>query len=90
MSGKKIQGQINELRIVCFGIGNVPVRARAVEESLIGTSGSVDAIEAALDQLNDEFSPVGDLTTSAESKLHLAGVLLRRTLASLFSEGRCA
>ncbi len=90
MGGKKSEGLIDDLRIVCFGIGTVPVRATKAEAALNGRPGSGEAIQAALDQLKEELSPIGDLSTSAESKLHLAGVLLRRSLAALFSEDQRA
>jgi aerobic carbon-monoxide dehydrogenase medium subunit len=87
MAADLAEGRIADPRIVFFGVGNTPVRARAAEAVLAGTAGAdADARKAAA-TLADDLAPSGDLYTSAESKLHLAGVLLRRGLVSLTSQG---
>jgi carbon-monoxide dehydrogenase medium subunit len=79
-------GRLSDLRIVYFGVGNIPVRARGAEAALDGTQGESADMGAAIACLDEELAPAGDLYTSAESKLHLAGVLLRRALVSLTSQ----
>lgn len=76
---------VSDCRIVFFGVGNTPVRARAAE-AVLQSGGSAGIAEAA-QALAEDLQPTADLTTSAEMKLHLAGVLLRRELITLFLKG---
>lgn len=76
-------GRIGDPRLVFFGVGNTPVRAHAAEAALTGTTGEATALAAAVAALDDDLAPTADLHTSAESKRHLAGVLLRREVASV-------
>lgn len=77
---------VSDCRIVFFGVGNTPVRARAAEAAMerLGPAGIVEATQA----LAEDLHPTADLTTSAEMKLHLASVLLRRELITLFLKGK--
>lgn len=70
-----------DVRLVFFGVDDTPVRARKAESALAG--GIDDAVKA----LADDLDPSGDIQASAELKLHLAGVLLRR-VAKQLSEAR--
>jgi carbon-monoxide dehydrogenase medium subunit len=88
VAGDVSGGRLGDLRIVYFGVGNTPVRARAAEAALEGTQGDANALAEASRRLAENLSPTGDLTTSGGSKLHLAGVLLRRTLPSLLNDER--
>ena len=65
-----------EVRLVYFGVGATPVRARKAEEALAG--GSIDAAVNALD-----LDPSSDVHATGVVKKHLAGVLLRRVAAQL-------
>lgn len=87
MAGSVSGNTLAGLRIVYFGVGSTPVRAAGAEAALNGTQGTDAAIREAQGRLAQDLAPSGDLTTSAETKLHLAGVLLRRVLASLLSKG---
>ena len=70
---------LSDVRLVFFGVGETPVRARKAEAAL--TSGSIDAAVAALD-----LDPGDDIQATAAVKKHLAGVLLRRVAAQLAGE----
>lgn len=65
-----------------LGVGATPVRARRAEALLAGRALDTAAIEMAVTALKAELDPVADLTSSAETKRHLAGVLLRRLLGA--------
>jgi aerobic carbon-monoxide dehydrogenase medium subunit len=65
-----------EVRLVYFGVGDTPVRARKAEGALAG--GSVDDAVRALD-----LDPPDDIQATGAVKKHLAGVLLRRVAAQL-------
>ena len=60
-----------DVRLVYFGVGATPVRARKAETALAG--GSVDEAVKALD-----LDPTDDIQATGAVKKHLAGVLLRR------------
>ncbi|MCZ7660296.1 MAG: xanthine dehydrogenase family protein subunit M [Xanthobacteraceae bacterium] len=65
-------------RLVYFGVGTTPVRARKAEAALAG--GSLDQAVAALAQ---DLAPQDDVQATAAVKTHLAGVLLRRVAQQL-------
>jgi aerobic carbon-monoxide dehydrogenase medium subunit len=63
-------------RLVFFGIGTGPVRARRAEAALTA-SGDVRTAQRAL---ADDLDPPADVHGSAELRRHLAGVLLARVV----------
>jgi carbon-monoxide dehydrogenase medium subunit len=65
-----------DVRLVYFGVGDTPVRARKAEAAL--AAGSIDDAVKALD-----LDPPDDIQATAAVKKHLAGVLLRRVAAQL-------
>ena len=67
---------LSDVRLVYFGVGETPVRARKAEAALAG--GSADDAVKALD-----LDPSDDIQATAKVKKHLAGVLLRRVAAQL-------
>ena len=72
--------QLQQVRLALLGVGAIPVRARRTEALLAGKVLDDAAIEIAATTLKNELDPVGDLTSNAETKRHLASVLLRRLL----------
>jgi aerobic carbon-monoxide dehydrogenase medium subunit len=69
---------LRDLRLVYFGIGETPVRARAAERALAESD-----VESAATALAQDLSPPDDVHASGAVKLHLAGVLLRRVARQL-------
>ena len=69
---------LRDVRLVFFGAGATPVRARQAETAL--ASGTVDDAVAAL---AGELAPPDDVQETGAVKKHLAGVLLRRVAAQL-------
>jgi carbon-monoxide dehydrogenase medium subunit len=67
---------LSDVRLVYFGVGETPVRARKAEDAL--ARGSVDDAVKALD-----LEPTSDIQATGDVKKHLAGVLLRRVAAQL-------
>ena len=67
-----------DIRLVYFGVGSTPVRARQAEAAM--ARGDVDAAVAALAQ---DLDPPDDIQSSGTVKHHLAGVLLRRVAKQL-------
>ena len=72
-SGSRRVAKAKDIRLVYFGVGATPVRARRSEAALAG--GSVDDAVKALDL---DLDPPGDVHATGDVKKHLAGVLLRR------------
>lgn len=77
------EGVIRELRLVFFGVGAAPVRARAAERALVGAAGNGGAVDAARRELARDLDPPGDVHGSPELRRHLARVLLARAIASV-------
>ena len=67
---------LSDARLVYFGVGETPLRARKAEEAL--ARGSVDDAVAALD-----LDPGDDIQATGAVKKHLAGVLLGRVATQL-------
>jgi aerobic carbon-monoxide dehydrogenase medium subunit len=68
--------RLSDVRLVYFGVGATPVRARKAEHALAG--GAIDDAVRALD-----LDPPDDIQATGAVKKHLAGVLLRRVAAQL-------
>lgn len=73
-------GALHQVRLAFLGLGGTPLRARAAEALLEGRTPSAEVVDAALLALAGELRPMPDLTHSAATKRHLAGVLARRAL----------
>ncbi len=70
--------RLSNLRLVYFGVGATPVRARRAEPALADGD-----VEAAVKALADDLEPTDDVQASGAVKTHLAGVLLRRVAQQL-------
>ena len=73
-------GTISEARIGLTNMGSTPLRARAVEEALVGRS--VDDLGDACSRAADGTNPPSDLNGDADYRRHLARVLTRRAVAA--------
>jgi carbon-monoxide dehydrogenase medium subunit len=73
-------GSCEDVRVGLTHMGNVPLRARAVEHALRGGPLDESAIARAAAQAADGTEPPADLNASADYKRHLATVLTRRAL----------
>ncbi|MEO8837684.1 MAG: xanthine dehydrogenase family protein subunit M [Herbaspirillum sp.] len=76
-------GITNNLILVFMGVGNIPVRAKMAEAAINGKILNAETLNAAKIALNSDLQPAADLYNSAETKLYLAGVLMRRLLERL-------
>jgi carbon-monoxide dehydrogenase medium subunit len=73
-------GVIAEARIGLTNMGAVPVRARAVEQALVGRGATAAAIREAAMTAGAGTSPPSDANADAEYRTHLAGVLTSRAV----------
>jgi carbon-monoxide dehydrogenase medium subunit len=71
---------ISEARICLTNMGPTPLRARAVEEALVGVAPTADAVGAACAAAAEGTSPPSDLNGDADYRRHLATVLARRAV----------
>ena len=73
-------GTISEARIGLTNMGSTPVRARGVEQALVGRS-AADLGDVCA-QVADGTNPPSDLNGDADYRRHLATVLTRRAVAA--------
>ena len=73
-------GTIAEARIGLTNMGNTPLRARSVEQALVGRS--VDDLGDACASAADGTNPPSDLNGDADYRRHLARVLTRRAVTT--------
>jgi aerobic carbon-monoxide dehydrogenase medium subunit len=93
VAGLAVCSEPSKNRIAFLGIADRPIRALKAE-SIVNAAALNDAtIDAAVASLKTELEPLADLTHNEQSKMHLAGVLLKRALkriASTHSLGKAA
>jgi carbon-monoxide dehydrogenase medium subunit len=74
-------GRCREARIVLFGVGPTPIRARGAEQTIIGQTLGQPLLEAAGRRASEDLDePLSDVHASAGFRRHLAEVLTRRAL----------
>lgn len=86
------QGRVGGARVVCFGVGEHPVRAIDAEHSLVGGAPSSAAFVGAGRLAAAWVTPTDDIHASAAYRRRLAGVLTARALAGALAQitGRAA
>jgi len=75
-------GTIRQARIALTNMASVPVRARGVEEALVGQTASEELIRAAAEHAAEGVDPMSDGNADADYRGHLARVLTRRAVAT--------
>ncbi len=76
-------GRLQDLRLVFFGVGVKPVRARAAEAEIERAPLEENRIRKAIAALANDLDPPEDIHASKALRTHLAGVLLERTVQQL-------
>ena len=76
-------GRLHGLRLAYLGLEDRPVRVPRTEALMEGQAPTDALLQQALQTLRSELQPMADLTHSAETKRHLAGVLAQRALRRL-------
>jgi len=83
-AGARVEsGVVAESRLVFFGVGTRPVRARRAEAALAGGRADAEALAAAGRALDADLDPPGDVHGSPALRRHLARVLLARVVGRL-------
>jgi aerobic carbon-monoxide dehydrogenase medium subunit len=75
-------GVIRQAKVALTNMAAVPVRARGVEEALIGQAANPETIRAAAEHAAEGTSPNSDRNADADYRTHLAKVLTRRAVAT--------
>lgn len=73
-------GVIAEARVGLTNMGSTPLRARAVEEALVGRPATEEAIGEICARVGEGTNPPSDLNGQADYRRHVAGVLTRRAV----------
>ncbi|MDQ6687805.1 MAG: xanthine dehydrogenase family protein subunit M, partial [Actinomycetota bacterium] len=73
-------GSVAEARIGLTNMGSVPLRAKAVEEALVGKEATEDVVRQAAEAAAEGTNPPSDLNGHADYRKHLATVLTRRAV----------
>ncbi|MEM4970875.1 MAG: glyceraldehyde dehydrogenase subunit beta [Sulfolobales archaeon] len=73
-------GTIKNVRVALTGVGSTPVRAKSVEEELIGKQASRDLIIKASARASEGLNPPSDIRASSEYRKAMAAVMTRRAL----------
>jgi CO/xanthine dehydrogenase FAD-binding subunit len=85
------RGECETSRVALFGVAPTPVRARAVEEALLGQTPDDVLFEAAAERAGDGLDDaLTDVHATAEFRRHLARVLTRRALVEAASRAQGA
>ena len=72
-----------DIRLVLFGVADRAVRAKAAERALVDSPSPAEAIAHAQAAIDGRLSSMSDSHASAEMRLHLARVLVGRTIHRL-------
>lgn len=75
-------GTIAEARVGLTNMSSVPVRARAVEEALVGQPATAESVRAAAEHAAEGTNPTLDSNADIEYRRHLARVLTDRAVMS--------
>jgi len=79
-------GRVTDARVAFGGMAATPKRAAACEAALAGRPWTLETIEAAVQALAQDFSPITDMRASAGYRLEAAGNLLRRAFLESVDE----
>lgn len=71
-------GLVKSARIAFGGMAATPLRARAVEDALVGQPWNEQTINQAMARFEADFTPISDMRASAEYRMRVAKNLLRR------------
>lgn len=82
------ESRIQRIDLAYFGVCSKPTLAETAAEILAGTVADRTVVDQAVASLDQELSPQEDHQADGPMRLHLAGVLLRRSLARIMAEGR--
>ena len=72
------QGRVAQIRLAFGGMAAVVKRATQTEQALLGQPWTQETVQAALDHLSQDFTPLSDMRATAAYRLQAAQALLQR------------
>jgi len=81
-------GAISDARLAFVGVSDVPVRAAAAEDLLVGERPSTELFDEAARRATDDLDPPGDLHGSSDYRKTVAAALVRRGLRAAAGNAR--
>ncbi|PUA33568.1 MAG: hypothetical protein B7O98_03890 [Zestosphaera tikiterensis] len=78
-------GRFKEVRVALNSVAPTPVRARSVEQALIGKEVSYEAVVKASNEVIHDISPISDVRASAEYRRKVSIVLVRDSILKSLS-----
>ena len=80
--------EFKKARIALASVGPTPIFASAASEALVGRAVSEEAIAAAGEAAQSVARPISDMRGPAEFRMHLVGVLVKRTLEGAIARAK--
>jgi carbon-monoxide dehydrogenase medium subunit len=71
-------GRCDEVRIALGAVADRPIRAKAAEQVLRGMELDDRRIEAAVEKVTEDITPISDVRSTARHRSRVAGVLVGR------------
>ena len=81
-------GAISDARLALAGLSDVPVRAAAAEDLLVGERPSAELFDEAARRATDDVDPPGDLHGSSDYRKTVAATVVRRGLRAAADNAR--
>ena len=81
-------GAISDARLAFAGLSDMPVRATAAEDLLVGARPSAELFDEAARRATDDVNPPADLNGSSEYRKTIAAALVRRGLQAAADNAR--
>lgn len=73
-------GKCEDVRIALGAVAPTPIRARKVEEALIGKNMDDSVIEKAPEKVVEDIAPITDIRSNVEYRTHVSKVLIKRLI----------
>ncbi|MEM8554894.1 MAG: xanthine dehydrogenase family protein subunit M [Pseudomonadota bacterium] len=78
-------GRVTRASIAMTNLSDTPIWSKAAGDALVGSDCGTDAVEAAIAAMQADIDPTEDNRGPVEFKRHVAGVMLRRAIASAWA-----
>jgi carbon-monoxide dehydrogenase medium subunit len=83
----RVDGVIEEVRVVLARVASVPIRHHAMEEALRGVAPTAELVRAAAELIGSDVEPIADGHGSSEYRREMARVVARRAVLEAIEEG---
>jgi len=73
--------ECEDIKIALGAVAPTPVRARKVEQALVGKRISLEVIEDAVEKVAEDIAPIDDVRSSAEYRSYVSRILVKRVIS---------